>query len=328
MGKTRRPASPCPAAPRRARLVHPCLTMSMTSSVRAAILAGVLAAACTDRAPTEARFAEWPATDGSVEATGVQTWRVETLGDGAIELLGLRRAPEGSEVRFRARLRAVGGPTNALRLEAVTPTAWFIETAPKRLLAAGGALPANVKLALAASGRDARSASGLGRARAALSTRAGSLLEEDADNGVCLVLEQVRLLEEPTAADWASAAARALELSRYYPECGDEPERCPTMVACASELGVLDDAFEEGVAGGGQGLVNGGQPLIDDRRDVEGTCTYHREFYSGGVLSVCSTTSCTTLGACNESFVRYGGRSEFSSGACSRPSSTTCVPLR
>ncbi|MBS2018422.1 MAG: hypothetical protein JST00_36490 [Deltaproteobacteria bacterium] len=309
----------------------------MTSSARVvrvfgvALLATALASACAAPEPTEkARFAEWPATAESAEATGVQTWRIETLGDGAIELLGLRRVPEGSEVRFRARLRAVAGVKNGLRLEAVTPTAWFIETAPNRLLGARGALPANVKLALAASGRDARVASGvgLGRARAALSIRGGTLLEEDKDNGVCLILEQVKLLEEPTAADWASAAARAIELSKYYPECGAEPERCPTMVACASELGVLDSAFAEGRSGGGQGLVNGGQPLIDDRRDVMGTCTYHRELYSGGVLSVCSTTSCTTLGDCNESFVRYGGRSEFASGACSGSSTTTCVPLR
>lgn len=303
----------------------------MTSSVRAALLAAVLAtAACgdPDPEPRDARFAEWPATAESTKATGVQIWRLEKVGDGAIELLGLRRTSEGSEVRFRAQLRAAAGGNNRLRLETVTPTAWFIETAPNRMLGARGALPANVKLALAASGRDARSASGIGRTRAALSTRAGSLLEEDADNGVCLVLEQVRLLEDPTAEDWASAAARALELSKYYPECGAEPERCPTMVACASELGVLDEAFEEGVKGGGQDLVDREQPLLDDRRDVEGTCTYHRELYSGGVLSVCSTTLCTTLGACSESLVSSGGRSEFSSGACSAPSKTSCVPLR
>jgi len=305
--------------------------MSMTTAVRAALVAGVLATvACAEPEPEAkgARFAEWPATAESTKATGVQTWRVEIVGDGAIEILGLRRTPEGSQVRFRAQLRRVGREKSRLRLEAVTPTAWFIETTSNRLLGAPGALPANVKLALAASGRDARSASGIGRTRAALTTRGGSLLEEDADNGVCLVLEQVRLLEDPTAEDWASAAARALELSKYYPECGAEPERCPTMVACASELGVLDEAFEEGVKGGGQDLVDREQPLIDGQRDVEGTCTYHRELYNGGVLSVCSTTLCTTLGACTESLVSNGGRSEFSSGACSAPSKTSCVPLR
>ena len=92
----------------------------MTSSVRAALLAAVLAtAACgdPDPEPRDARFAEWPATAESTKATGVQIWRLEKVGDGAIELALGGRSYQGQvdpEARFmtfgRAAERALGVP--------------------------------------------------------------------------------------------------------------------------------------------------------------------------------------------------------------------------